>query len=41
MVGDHEVDAGAERAGLRVFILPEDFGEKVRGLDRVVARIED
>jgi HAD superfamily hydrolase (TIGR01509 family) len=41
MVGDHEVDAGAEHAGLRVFILPEDFGEEVRGLDRVVARIED
>ena len=25
MVGDHAVDAGAERAGMRVFILPEKF----------------
>ena len=36
MVGDHAVDAGAERAGMRVFILPEEFGGDVRGLDRVL-----
>jgi HAD superfamily hydrolase (TIGR01509 family) len=37
MVGDHEVDRGAERAGMRVFILPAEFEGDVRGLDRVVA----
>jgi len=37
MVGDHEVDRGAERAGMRVFILPAEFDGDVRGLDRVVA----
>jgi HAD superfamily hydrolase (TIGR01509 family) len=37
MVGDHEVDRGAERAGMRVFILPEEFDGEVRGLDRVLA----
>jgi HAD superfamily hydrolase (TIGR01509 family) len=37
MVGDHEVDRGAERAGMRVFILPVEFDGDVRGLDRVVA----
>jgi HAD superfamily hydrolase (TIGR01509 family) len=37
MVGDHEVDAGAERAGMRVFILPAEFDGDVRGLDRVLA----
>jgi HAD superfamily hydrolase (TIGR01509 family) len=37
MVGDHEVDRGAERAGMRVFILPTEFDGDVRGLDRVVA----
>ena len=36
MVGDHEVDRGAERAGMRVFILPEEFEGDVRGLDRVL-----
>ncbi len=36
MVGDHIVDAGAERAGMRVFILPAEFDGDVRGLDRVV-----
>ncbi|MDQ2911683.1 MAG: HAD-IA family hydrolase [Chloroflexota bacterium] len=36
MVGDHAVDAGAERAGMRVFILPTKFDGDVRGLDRVV-----
>ena len=37
MVGDHEVDRGAERAGMRVFILPTEFERDVRGLDRVLA----
>jgi HAD superfamily hydrolase (TIGR01509 family) len=37
MVGDHEVDRGAERAGMRVFVLPAEFDGDVRGLDRVVA----
>ena len=37
MVGDHVVDAGAERAGMRVFILPTEFDGDVRGLNRVVA----
>jgi len=37
MVGDHAVDRGAERAGMRVFILPAEFDGDVRGLDRVVA----
>jgi HAD superfamily hydrolase (TIGR01509 family) len=39
MVGDHEVDRGAERAGMRAFILPEDFTREVRGLDRVLAEL--
>ena len=37
MVGDHDVDRGAERAGMRVFILPAEFDGDVRGLDRVVS----
>jgi HAD superfamily hydrolase (TIGR01509 family) len=37
MVGDHEVDRGAERAGMRVFILPSEPDGDVRGLDRVLA----
>ena len=37
MVGDHEVDRGAERAGMRVFILPAEFDGDVRGLGRVLA----
>jgi FMN phosphatase YigB (HAD superfamily) len=37
MVGDHEVDRGAERAGMRAFILPAEFDGEVRGLDTVVA----
>jgi HAD superfamily hydrolase (TIGR01509 family) len=37
MVGDHEVDRGAERAGMRAIILPAEFDGDVRGLDRVVA----
>jgi HAD superfamily hydrolase (TIGR01549 family) len=37
MVGDHEVDRGAERAGMRVLILPTEFDGDVRGLDRVLA----
>ena len=37
MVGDHEVDRGAERAGMRVYILPAEFDGDVRGLDRVLA----
>jgi HAD superfamily hydrolase (TIGR01509 family) len=36
MVGDHEVDRGAERAGMRAFVLPTEFYGDVRGLDRVV-----
>jgi HAD superfamily hydrolase (TIGR01509 family) len=36
MVGDHPVDAGAERAGMRVFILPETFDGDVRGLAEVL-----
>ncbi len=36
MVGDHEVDRGAERAGMRAFILPAEFDGEVRGLDRVL-----
>ena len=36
MVGDHPVDAGAERAGMRVFILPGEIDGEVRGLKRVV-----
>jgi len=36
MVGDHIVDAGAERAGMRVYLLPAEFDGDVRGLDRVV-----
>ncbi len=35
MVGDHAVDTGAERAGMRVLILPAEFDGEVRGLDRV------
>ena len=37
MVGDHEVDRGAERAGMRVFILPAEFDGDLRGLDRVLS----
>jgi len=37
MVGDHEVDRGAERAGMRVFIFPDEVDGDVRGLDRVLA----
>jgi HAD superfamily hydrolase (TIGR01509 family) len=36
MVGDHEVDRGAERAGMRAFVLPAEFEGDVRGLDRVL-----
>ena len=36
MVGDHPVDAGAERAGMRVLILPGEIDGEVRGLKRVV-----
>ncbi len=37
MVGDHEVDRGSERAGMRAYILPAEFDGEVRGLDRVLA----
>lgn len=37
MVGDHEVDRGAERAGMRAFILPAEVDGEERGLDRVLA----
>jgi HAD superfamily hydrolase (TIGR01509 family) len=40
MVGDHPVDRGAERAGMRVLILPEQFDGDVRGLERVLDEIE-
>ena len=36
MVGDHEVDRGAERAGMRAFILPTEFEGDMRGLSRVI-----
>jgi putative hydrolase of the HAD superfamily len=37
MVGDHPAaDGGAERAGMRVFILPAEFDGEVRGLARVL-----
>jgi putative hydrolase of the HAD superfamily len=36
MVGDHPVDAGAERAGMRVYILPAGIDGEVRGLDQVL-----
>jgi HAD superfamily hydrolase (TIGR01509 family) len=36
MVGDHEVDRGAEGAGMRALILPTEFEGDVRGLDRVL-----
>jgi HAD superfamily hydrolase (TIGR01549 family) len=36
MVGDHAVDRGAERAGMRALILPVEFDGDVRGLDRVL-----
>jgi HAD superfamily hydrolase (TIGR01509 family) len=36
MVGDHAVDRGAERAGMRVLILPTEFDGDVRGLDRAL-----
>ena len=40
MVGDHVVDAGAERAGMRVLILPTDFGGELRGLARVMEQLQ-
>jgi HAD superfamily hydrolase (TIGR01509 family) len=36
MVGDHEVDRGAERAGMHAFILRGEIDGDVRGLDRVL-----
>jgi HAD superfamily hydrolase (TIGR01509 family) len=36
MVGDHEVDRGAERAGMRAFVLPAEFDGDVRGLGAVL-----
>ena len=36
MVGDHEVDRGAERAGMRAYVLPTEFEGDVRGLNRVI-----
>jgi HAD superfamily hydrolase (TIGR01493 family) len=39
MVGDHEVDRGAERAGMRVFILPAEFDGDVRGLNLVLGTL--
>ena len=39
MVGDHLVDRGAEGAGMRVFILPEEVDGDVRGLDRVIREL--
>jgi len=40
MVGDHAVDAGAERAGMRAFILPAEFDGDVRGLAAVVDHLQ-
>jgi HAD superfamily hydrolase (TIGR01509 family) len=40
MVGDHEVDRGAERAGMRVLILPEDFSGDLRGLAAVLEQLQ-
>ncbi|MGH2473441.1 MAG: HAD family hydrolase [Candidatus Limnocylindria bacterium] len=40
MVGDHQVDRGAERAGMRVFILPVRFGGDVRGLAKVLDHLQ-
>jgi HAD superfamily hydrolase (TIGR01509 family) len=40
MVGDHAVDRGAERAGMRVFILPAEFDGDVRGLAAVVDHLQ-
>ena len=37
MVGDHEVDRGAERAGMRAYIIPGEPDGDARGLDRVLA----
>ena len=37
MVGDHEVDRGAERAGMRAFVFPDAVDGDMRGLDRVLA----
>jgi HAD superfamily hydrolase (TIGR01509 family) len=39
MVGDHPVDRGAERAGMRVLILPEEFDGDVRGLSRALSEL--
>lgn len=39
MVGDHPVDAGAERAGMHVLILPEEFDGDARGLMAVLGRL--
>lgn len=36
MVGDHAVDSGAARTGMRVFILPEEFEGDVRGLGQIL-----
>jgi FMN phosphatase YigB (HAD superfamily) len=40
MVGDHPVDRGAEPAGMRVFILPEEFDGDVRGLACVLEHLQ-
>lgn len=37
MVGDHPVDRGAERAGMKAFIFPDEVDGDVRGLDRALA----
>ena len=39
MVGDHPVDAGAERAGMRVLLLPAEFDGDVRGLAAVLREL--
>jgi HAD superfamily hydrolase (TIGR01509 family) len=36
MVGDHAVDRGAELAGMRVFILPDEVDGDVRGLTKAL-----
>ncbi len=40
MVGDHEVDRGAERAGMRAMILPTEFDGDVRGLGTVIDHLQ-
>jgi HAD superfamily hydrolase (TIGR01509 family) len=40
MVGDHEVDRGAERAGMRAFIIPGEPDGDLRGLAAVLDHLQ-